>query len=344
LENSFTFMKKTSLLFLLLFISVQGISQRRNINRLTLEDTYSYTEIQTPLRERVNRAEKSEYFKDAFFNRELKDILLDKHYTDKEKVHLFYLMQQKLGFAYIGVSFLPPQQDYFHFFMGEVVTWQNTRTSLKELDYHPGSLLSLVDSSFKRDAILASNALLLATLLNPELSGKALEHYSRESVIRQAKNPEIFHHYVCLSAALKQNAVITANLKKNIFTHTAGGYIEDALCAFYARNNPVRLIKDYIIREQNPKNTLAIQTALCVLHSKVPRATFDKSLNEFISEIREDWKKELCRQILHKQIPYNYSLADQEHVVAKIAEGVTMSVYNDGTLINSDMLMDFDPN
>jgi len=337
-------MKKTTLILLFITLFAKIFSQGRPINKLTLETTYSYMEISKSLRDLIDQADKPSYFDDEFFNSLLKKIIADKQYTDKEKVQLFYLMQKKLGFAFVGVNYLPPKQNYFNFYMGEVVTWQKTKTSLKDLNYDVTHLLALVDSNWKRDPIIASNALLLATILNPLRMTKALQHYSEGQLILEAKNPGIFNHYVCLSTGITQDTIMRANLIKNVMSFKAETFIEDALCAIYSKNSPVSSIKDYILMEQNPQNDLSIQTALCALSAKVPAATFEKSVKSFIDEAKEPWKKDLCKNILANKIPFNYSIADKEQIGTKKWEGVTLSLYNDGALMSNGALLEFDPN
>ena len=121
-------------------------------------------------------------------------------------------------------------------------------------------------------------------------------------------------------------------------------FIEDALCALYSKNSPVSTIKEYILMEQNPQNDLAIQTALCALSAKVPLATFQKSVKSLISESKEKWKADLCKNVLANKIPFNYTLSNKEQIVTKTWEGVTLSLYNDGALISNGSLLEFDPN
>src|SRR4051812_30774107 len=100
---------KLSLIVCLLTISIgELIAQGRDINKLTLETTYSYSEIHASLRDLIDKHKREDYFKDEFFNSMLVKILRDKQFTAKEKVQLFYLMQKKLGYAFVGVNYLPP--------------------------------------------------------------------------------------------------------------------------------------------------------------------------------------------------------------------------------------------
>lgn len=326
------------------FLSLHAFSQGRSINKLTLETTYSYVEIHKSLRDLIDKADKSSYFDDDFFNTQLKKLIVDKQFSEKEKVQLFYLMQKKLGFAFVGINYLPPKQNYFNFHQGEVITWEKTIATLKDLNYNTDMLLTLVDSNFNKDVILASNALLLATLLNPTNAEKKLEYYSEGNIILQTKNADIFNHYVCLSASVKQNTVIVTNLAKNVMSFKTESFVEDALCALYSKNNRVSVIKDYVLQEKNPENDLAIQTALCALSAKVPLAAFQKSVKELVSESKEKWKKDLCKNILNTKIPFNYSLSSNVQIVTKIWEGVVVSLYNDGALMSNGTLLEFDPN
>ncbi|WP_317898983.1 hypothetical protein [Aurantibacillus circumpalustris] len=337
-------MKKFLVLFFCFAAFSKYICQVRPINKLTLETTYSYTEIDKKLRDVIDEADKPSYFDDAFFNSLLKRIVSDKQYSDKEKTQLFYLMHKKLGFAFVGVNYLPPKQNYFTFFLGEVITLQKTAFLLRSLNYNVNELLVIVDSTAKRDAVIASNALLLATVLNPKAVLEKLHKYSLGEEIQSVKHPDIFNHYVCLSAAISQDTIITANLISNILGFKTEAQIEDALCALYAKNNPVSTIKDYIMGENNPENNLAIQTALCALAVKVPEATFEKSVKSFAKEASEKWKKDLFKDLASNKTPFNYSISDPEQIVTKKWEGIVLSFYTDGGLISNGNLLEFDPN
>src|SRR5688572_22900205 len=106
-------MRKLFFSLLILVPALQAFSQLRNVNKLTLESTYSYTDIHKSIRDLVDGHDKSSYFDDDFFNNMLKKIIADKQFSDKEKVQIFFLMQKKLGFAFFGVAYIPPKQNYF---------------------------------------------------------------------------------------------------------------------------------------------------------------------------------------------------------------------------------------
>jgi hypothetical protein len=336
-------MKKLfSLLFFIVLLN--GYSQVRNVNKLTLESTYSYKEIHKSLRDLIDGNPKENYFDDDFFNNLLKKIVLDKQFTEEEKAKLFYLLLKKIGYAFAGVEYVPPKQNYFTYHQGKVYILQKTKSVLKDLNYNATGLLQVVDSNYIQDPILASNALLLSTLLDSDNTLKTLDHYSKADVIMQSKNPDIFNHYVCLSASITQDTLIRMNLEKNIAAFTKEGWLEDVFCALYSKNNPVAIIKTYITKEKNPQNDLTIQTALCALSDKVPPASFQQSVKTLMTSSKEKWKNDLLKNVLAKKIPFNYGLTSKDQLVTKVWDGVIISSYLDGILISNGTLMEFDPN
>lgn len=337
-------MKKQTLLILLLASCSVFFAQVRPANKLTLQKTYYMSQISQTLRDYVDKHEKTAYFNDAFFNERLKEIVLNKSFSDKEKAQLFYLMQKKIGFAFVGSDYIPPAQSYFTHHSGKLYLMQATKKILKDLNYNVSGLLRLADSTLKIDNILSGNALLLASLLNTDKITKKLETYTKPTVILGAKNPEIFNHYVCMSASISQNSVVAANLNQSLLTFKREGMLEDVFCALYSRDNFVSIMKHYILAEKNPENELAIQTALCALAAKVPVASYKKSIETLIKESKEEWKTKMCQDLLDNKIPYNYGLSSAENFVNKLWDGVTETQYADGTMILNGVLMEFDPN
>jgi hypothetical protein len=337
-------MKQTIVLFFLCCLALAGMSQGRNINKLTLETTYSYTEIHKSLRDLIDKVPRENYFNDDFFNNMLKKIILDKQFSIKEKVQVFYLMQKKLGYAFVGVNYLPPKQNYFIFHLSKILVLQKTRDALHQLKTDPSPYLEIADTHKDNDPIIASNALLLASLLNSEKVIEKLHGWSESRNILTSKNPVIYNHYLCLSSSLLQDSVISGNLRKNLLQFKEEGMIEDVFCALYSRPNPVASIKEYILQEKNPENDLAIQTGLCALYTKVIESSFKQSVKSLLGSVTEPWKTELLNKIASNKIPFNYSLSSEDQLVSKTWDAVQVSIYNDGTLISNNTLLEFDPN
>lgn len=329
----------------LLFLYVQFVfSQGRPANKLTVERTYFMTEIKKPLRDFIDGFKKDDFFKDDFFDDLLRKIVLDKKYTEKEKAQLFYLMEKKVGYSFVGLEYLPPLQSYFTYHTGKTFIQQHTAKTLKDLNYNINGLLAVVDSSRTTDAVIAGNALLLATILNSVTVVKKLETLTLLDMINTSKNPAIFNHYVCMSASISQNQIVTTNLTKNLMSFAQCGMIEDVLCAIYSKDNYVSTMKVYILNEKNPNNDLAIETALCALAAKVPKASHEKSIKVLVASAREPWKTDLCQRLLDGKIPFNYRLTSKDQLVNKVWDGVTTTVYTDGIMVLNGKLMEFDPN
>ncbi len=319
-------------------------SQTRPANKLTVEKTYFMSKIAKPLRDYIDGFNKDDFFKDDFFNDLLKKIVLEKKYTEKEKAQLFYLMEKKVGYSFTGLEYLPPLQSYFTYHTGKTFILQNTAKVFKDLDYNISGLLQVADSSRTKDAVLSGNALLLATVLNSVAVTRRLEFYTTTEAINSSRHPDIFNHYACMSASIAQNTVVTANLTKNLMTFGQNGMLEDVLCAIYSKDNFVTTMKVYILGEKNPNHDLAIETALNALAAKVPKASVEKSIKSLIVSAREPWKVQLCKDLLDSKIPFNYRLTSKDQLINKTWDGVSATVYTDGTMIINAGLMEFDPN
>lgn len=337
-------MKKTILLLLCALTYLPIGAQSRPINRLTMQTTYCMVDINKTLRDYVDEQKRENYFSDEFFNTMLKDILTDQRFSNYEKVHLFYLMLRKIGYAFVGVNFIPPKQNYFMFHLSKVAVLEKTRDVLVAAGIDEKPFLQLADESKTNDPIVSSNAILLASLINPAKTTSLLRKLSQHSQLMRSKNAPIINHYVCLAASVNPDSVVTNNIKNNIFSFKQEGMIEDSFCALYSKQFPLSTIKDYILKETNQLNDLAIQTAICVLYTKVSDNAFKQNLKSIANSATEPWKKELLENMVNDKIPYHYSLTSEEQLIPKAWDGVQMSLYTDGTLISNNTLLEFEPN
>lgn len=322
------------------FASAQG----RPINRMTMQTTYTQVDISKSIRDFVDEQKREDYFDDNFFNKMLKDVLQDEQFSMLERVQIFYLMQKKLGYAFVGLNYLPPKQNYFIFHLSKIAVYEKTRDALKELEIDPAPYLALADEHKTNDPIISSNALLLSTLLNSDKTAPILRKLTQSTFLMRSKNPVILNHYVCLSASISPDSIMTKNLEASLYFYKKEGMIEDVLCALFAKPHPLSTIKEYISKETNPLNDLAIETALCALEARVSTNAFSQNVKSMAEATPDAWKKEIIENVLAGKFPYNYSLSNEEQLVPKIWDGVQISIYTDGTLISNNTLLEFDPN
>ncbi|MBX3162856.1 MAG: hypothetical protein KF900_00085 [Bacteroidetes bacterium] len=338
-------MQKFSFLILGFAFLVKGFSQTvKPCDKEVLNKTYTYANIDGILRNIISKVPQEKLFGDDYFNNLLKTIVDDRKLSEKEKVQLFYLMQKKIGFAFSGVAFIPPKQNYFMNHSGRVYTFQKTHAVLTTINAKAQVYLDIAETQRSSDALLAGNALLLATLISPETSAKKLRTYTKETVIKQSKNANVFNHYVCMSASLVQDSVIVKNLIANLEKSASAEMKEDWLCALYSKINPLITLQKYILGEKDKRNALAIQTALCIIYDKVPETSYATSLKSILNAIpeKEEWKQELLKNVWSKKYPYNYSLANNEKLISKIWEGVSVQQCSEGYLITNGALTEID--
>ena len=337
-------MKRNLLLVVCSLAWLATFSQSRPINKLTMQTTYSQVDISKPLRDLIDQQKREDFFNDDYFNTFLRDVIEDKSHSGQEKVQLFYLMLKKIGYAFVGVNYLPPKQNYYVFHLTKIAVLEKTMNFLQASKIDVTPFLALTDEFKTNDPVISSNALLLAMLINPEKTTKTLYKMTLASTIQRSKNPVIINHYACLAASLASDTVVTANLKANLFALKKEAMLEDVICALYTKQAPLSTIKEYILKETNEMNDLAIQTALCVLQTKISPAAFPQNVKSISAAATEPWKKQVLDDVFSNKYPYTYLLTADDKVTNKAWDGVQMSVYLDGTLISNNTLLEFDPN
>lgn len=324
--------------------SIQIHAQVRPINKNTLNNTYTVKQIPSKLQAVIEATPRAEYFKDSFYNSTLSAFIFNPAYSHREKVWLFYLMQKKLGYGLVGVEYLPPDINYYDFMAGKAKLYIATKQTLHQSKTDAKAFVALGDSVLNSDVILACNAYLLAQLIDSKSTNTHLLQLISSGKVAAHQYAFIVNHYLCLALAISQDDKNTNVLKKCLETYTHPEMIEDVLCALYVKQAPVSLIKNYILREVNPKNEVAIQTALCALAAKVPEASFKESLNSLSKEVKEDWKKKIIDRALSNGEIQLYMLTKKDQIVIKLWQGVEFTEYADGQFVFIKGLMEFDPN
>jgi len=337
-------MKKKLLLTVCSLAWLATFSQSRPINKMTMQTTYSQVDIEKSTRDYVDAQKREDYFSDNFFNAFLKQALENPAMTARQKVQVFYLMLKKIGYGFAGVSYLPPKQNYFILHLSKLSVLEKSQANLLTAKLDAGPILALADEQKTNDPLLSSNALLLAMLMDRDKTIKFLQKQSQASIIKRSKNPAITNHYVCLTASLTYDSLIASNLRANLQTFKQEALVEDLLCAIYSKPAPLGGIKEYILQESNEQNDLAIQTAVCILQTRLSPAAFIQNIKTIANSAPEPWKKTLLNDIVIQKYPYNYSLTTEDQLVPKVWDGVQMSLYLDGTLISNNSLLEFDPN
>jgi len=324
--------------------SIQLHAQVRPINKNTLNNTYTVKQVPSHLQAIIEATPRAEYFKDNFYNATLSAFIANAKYNTREKVWLFYLMQKKLGYGLAGVEYLPPDINYYDFMTGKTKLYLATKQALQQSKADAKAFVALGDSVFNSDVILACQAYLLAQLIDTKSTNPHLLQLISSGKVTAHKYPFIVNHYLCLAIAIAQDDKNSHVLKKCLETYTHPEMIEDVLCALYVKQAPVSLIKKYILHEANPKNEVAIQTALCALAAKVPEASFKESLTSLSKEVREDWKKKIIERALNNGEIQLYMLTKKDQIVIKIWQGVEFTEYADGQFVYINGFMEFDPN
>ncbi len=337
-------MKKKLLLTVCSLAWLATFSQSRPINKMTMQTTYSQVDIEKSTREYVDAQKREDYFKDEFFNAFLAKTLQDPAFTARQKVQVFYLMLKKIGYSFAGVNYLPPKQNYFIFHLSKISVLEKTQNVLQSAKLDVSPILALADELKTNDPIISANALLLSMLMDRDKTTKLLQKISQPGVTKKSKNPAIINHYVCLSASLTNDSSVRANLRASLFSFKQEAMLEDLFCAIYSKQAPLGDIKDYILQETNEQNDLVIETAACILQTRISAAAYVQNLKTISGLAVEPWKKTLLNDLANNKFPYTYALTSDNQLVPKVWDGVQMSLYTDGTLISNNALLEFEPN
>lgn len=325
----------------LLILSLLLVTITKADNCKDSPEAYTNKNISKKIKQLVNKNPRQKYLKDSFFNSFLYDVLTNKKLTEAEKVQAFYLMQKNIGYAFGGVGFLPPKNNYYSTFMNMPGAYDKTIEFLKDKHYDIKPLLELVDTNYKSDVLLASSAMLLATLANPKKAEPALVNYTNYDFIAATQVPFIFNHYVCVCACFVQNQQIVVNLTANLYLLDSEEAEEDALCGIYSKANSFSIVDEYLKKISNSSKKLAFESGLNIIYSSFGAEKYKEVLRTTIATTNMPWKKELCQNIVDGKIRYDYNIASLDQMMVKVWDGVRLTLCEDGILINNNGLIEF---
>jgi hypothetical protein len=235
--------------------------------------------------------------RDDYFLSSLTGILNNKGLQEFQKVEAFYVMLKKIGWFFNGSIRIFPGTDYLETFTGFLGTYLRYQGLLEPIHYDVGGLLNIVNVEYTKNVILASHALLLASILDHESTSKILKNFMNENAIKRSHMPDIFLHYLSLSVGLCRKYEIALQLFQLLNGSQSEEAKEDILCTlglFYVPS-VIERIKDYVIKsiEENLFDN-TVYTGLGVLRKRLKEEQFEKFFNELEQNTNDQKvKKEL---------------------------------------------------
>jgi hypothetical protein len=154
----------------------------------------------------VDRYDRTELVKDAVFIKVLEELARSK-LSPEAKADAFALMQERIGWLFVGAARLFPKRGYAEtiaMILSSYIQYQEKMPAGLDI----GPLLALSRTARDQHPLRASNALLLATIFNYSSATEAVARAIDAKAIERAPVPAIDLHNLCPAAALTRNAEV----------------------------------------------------------------------------------------------------------------------------------------
>jgi hypothetical protein len=283
----------------------------------------------------VNRFDRTELATDEVFVKALVE-LAESKMAAEVKADAFALMQERIGWLFVGAARVFPKQSYAQTIAMILTTFFKYQQKMPpDLKVEP--LLELARKARDKHPLRSSNALLLATILNPKAAKETVRKAIDWQAIEKASVPAIDLHNLSLSAALALEPDIVGSLVSLLPKIESEESREDviAVTSIY-QNDKLRGLVEEFVRQHFPGLIdNSITTALIVLaHAGPPDhfREFYKSLGELTKDKKDiEWLRKFWDDGFRDPLQ-----SDPEKGSAlKLWDGFTFKLENDGGMINS---------
>ncbi len=281
----------------------------------------------------VARFDRMELIKDAVFVKVLEELARSK-LSPEAKADAFALMQERIGWLFVGAARLMPNASYAQTTAMILTTYFEYQQKMPA-DLEVGPLLELARTARGTHPLRASNALLLATILNKKAAKEAVRKAIDPKAIAKATVPAIDLHNLSLAAALVLDPEVLRKLVDLLPDVDSEESREDVIAVTgIFQDETLRDKVEQFVRRRFPASfDNSVQTALIVLAHAGPEQhfrTFYKSLGDLTKD-----KKDIDR--LRKFWDDGFQDALQANAAAgsplKIWDGFTFELANDGGTI-----------
>jgi hypothetical protein len=281
----------------------------------------------------VDRYDRTELVKDAVFIKVLEELARSK-LSPEAKADAFALMQERIGWLFVGAMRLFPKVGYAQTTAMILTTYFEYQQKMPA-DLEVGPLLELARTARGTHPLRASNALFLATILNPKAAKDAVRKAIDAKAIAKAAVPAIDLHNLSLAAALTLDPEVLRKLVDLLPDVDSEESREDVIAV--TSNFQDETLRDKVeqfIRRRFPASfDNSVQTALIVLMHVGPQdhfRTFYKSLGDLTKDKKDiDLLRKFWDDGFRDPFQANAALGS----ALKIWDGFTFAVAKDGGTI-----------
>jgi hypothetical protein len=278
----------------------------------------------------VAKRTREELSKDEVFVAMLQE-LARSDLSPRSKADAFALMQERIGWLFVGTARLFPGCGYFQTQTMVLSTYFQYQQKMPHgLDVAP--LLAFAKETRADHPLRASNTLLLATVLNPAAAHDAVKAAIDAKLIASAKVPAIDLHNLSLAAALTADPKVVARLLELLPETDSEESREDLLVASgIYRNDELRDAVEGFLRKRFPASfDNSVQTGLMVLAHAGPVEHF----REFYKSLGKDQDSiEKLSKLWDSGFRDRLQSDDPKMRPLKIWDGFTVRLENDGAWV-----------
>jgi hypothetical protein len=285
----------------------------------------------------VGRVDRTELAKDEVFTRVLVELARSK-LSPEAKADAFALMQERIGWLFVGAARMFPKCSYAQTVAMILSTYFKYQDGMPA-DLDVAALLELSRTARDRHPLRASNALLLATILNHKAARDSVHRAIDAKAIAKSQVPAIDLHNLSMAAALARDFDTVRKLVDLLPGIESEESREDVISVTgIYHDEAVRDKLEQFLRTRFPASfDNSVQTALIVLvhvSEQEHFRTFYKSLGELardrkdIDRLRKFWDDGF-RDGLQANNP-------GETAPLKIWDGFTVTLQKSGATITDE--------
>ncbi|MCQ2579321.1 MAG: hypothetical protein MJ159_01320 [Treponemataceae bacterium] len=330
-----------------------------------LKEIREYSEL---IVEQVNKHDVSKLVNDDYFLKVLSKELKNKNTTAEEKVYFFYLLLQKIQWAFCGGIGVPLPDNYAHNSLFQCITFNEYRKYLSKRNIDDSQFFDLVYDNMEEKPILAAYSYLLGSLVTKDID-KSFKFCKELCLLEKPTwfRSMLIHNMMLLSPSLMAVPFAEGDFEKyglqyySVQIHSIINCCnlkeeekEDLIIGIFYDDN----IDDFgyhiaqcILEEKNEYNDCFILTCFLLAQNRLNKESFkqfvDISLEEFEKSEEHIWKKNLVERYIKANdysVDYYKGLNVTTGCYYKSWDGINMAAYDDGILYYDDDYAEFQPN
>lgn len=347
-------MKKTILFLSVLALCVAGLAFAEKIPEQLRNESREYP---AAIEKSVQSLNRKKLLDDAYFVKSLKTELKNKKHSEEEKVYYFYLMLRQIRWGFAGALWMRPNGHYAEEFFFQSRTYAAYRTELQKLKLDSAPFYQLCHDNAETKPLLASHALLLATMLEKD-DGKAFEALTgiMDTQLIQAEDvayplrPMLIHN-LCYGFAMIEHEDKLPALATMMDAAVLEEEKEDIVIAGAMSRHElsVEWVFQQLIAVKDSADDLFARTCMFLLENMVSEESFKAMLTVYKEHAEVELQKTLADETVARgyKTPYlGPEWEGQSGMFTKFwdCHDVMFTFYDDGLHVQSGSFAEFIPN